>query len=178
MKQYFNINNLDEELQKAKNFKEFVIKEKSKPLSKIQLNRKSLKKYLKEETKNPIVKKTRKYPRSKKTKKIPKGYYEYIKSQFWTKRKIKFFKDFGKQCKKCSSKSCIQLHHVYYDNDNNGNEPNDQLVALCENCHEQFHANYGVEQDMKQQTEEFLRLDLNTLIDEVNEKDNFIRNIT
>ena len=96
------------------------------------------------------------YLSSKKTKneKAPLKYKEYIVSDFWKKRKQKFFTKYKKECTACLSEENINLHHMHYGN--YGNEPDEWLVALCKNCHEEFHTNYELSANMTKDTNDFI----------------------
>lgn len=98
----------------------------------------------------------KKIRKERKQKRIPTKYKLYIKSKFWDARKNKFWKKFGKKCVACSDTLYVQLHHTYYKSCNNGREPDEQLVALCVNCHNEFHTIYGTKKNMEKETVEFL----------------------
>lgn len=87
-------------------------------------------------------------------KRIPKKYALYIKSKFWTKRKNDYYRVHKKICQACSSKKFINLHHILYEDF--GFEKDENLVALCRDCHEEFHEMYGVKHKMKKETNQFI----------------------
>ena len=91
-------------------------------------------------------------------KRIPKKYNIYIKSEFWKKRRNKYFKDFGRKCFICGSVKYIQIHHLEYDNNYYGIEKDEMLVNLCRECHEQFHSIYGTKRKMYDEFNEFIDL--------------------
>lgn len=100
-------------------------------------------------------------------KRIPKQYSVYIKSEWWTKRKNKFYKENEKRCMACLGTKYIDLHHLFYGN--YGNETDEQLVALCRLCHEEYHQTYGVAKDMIHTTNIFIiekreEIDFNSII--------------
>jgi len=88
----------------------------------------------------------------------PLKYKEYIKSMFWRKRRNRFFAEFGRICFICKIKSHIVLHHLEYKNNLFGVEPDESLVCLCNGCHEEFHAIYGVKQKMYDEFNEFIQM--------------------
>lgn len=85
---------------------------------------------------------------------IPKQYKVYIKSKWWTKRKNKFYRKYGKICQACQSTKYIDLHHMLYAN--YGNEEDIHLVALCRGCHEEYHSIHGVKRNMIKETHQFI----------------------
>lgn len=86
---------------------------------------------------------------------IPKKYKDYIKSKWWKKRKIKYYQKFGKKCAVCKSIYHIQLHHLIYGN--YGFEKDEHLIALCSIHHEEYHKQYGVKENMFDDTNEFIK---------------------
>lgn len=90
----------------------------------------------------------------RKYKRIPKQYAVYIKSDWWKKRKEKFYRENEKRCMACLNTHYIDLHHIVYQNF--GEELDRHLVALCRDCHEEFHQLYGVRKSMIEQTNEFI----------------------
>lgn len=67
---------------------------------------------------------------------MPK-YEEYINSKEWLIRKDNYFQSHPKRCKKCRTKDQIHLHHKSYKN--LGSEPDNDLVPLCNSCHQKLH---------------------------------------
>lgn len=91
-----------------------------------------------------------------KRKKIPVKYETYIKSSFWTKRKNQYYQSHVRICGKCGSYKQITLHHLVYNSSTFGSEPDDELVALCWDCHKKFHEIYGVKKDSRVDFKSFL----------------------
>lgn len=89
-------------------------------------------------------------------KRVPKKYSVYIKSIHFEKRKNRYYKKFGKKCMCCGSTEYVQLHHVVYNNFEFGFEKDEDLSALCIQCHKDFHDTYGVKKDMKKDFNDFL----------------------
>lgn len=102
--------------------------------------------------KNKKRKQERKYNR------IPKKYSVYIKSKWWKIRRNRYFQDYGKKCFICGSFKWVVLHHLEYKQSVYGNEPDEMLVQLCKDHHEEFHAFYGVKQKMYNEFDEFIDL--------------------
>lgn len=98
--------------------------------------------------------KHKKKKKQRKHKRIPKQYKVYIKSKWWTRRKNQYYRQNRKICAACSSKFYVSLHHMIYGD--YGNELDENLVALCKWCHEEFHSIYGVKKNMKQETQYFI----------------------
>ena len=88
------------------------------------------------------------------SKKLPKNYKIYIKSVFWERRKKQYYKNHEKVCQACNAKKYIDLHHMWYKN--YGNELDEHLVALCRECHEEYHSIYGVKTNMVSDTNRFI----------------------
>lgn len=91
-------------------------------------------------------------------KRIPKKYILYIKSKFWKTRRNKYFRDYGKKCMVCGSCKYVQLHHIEYRNSDFGFEEDKTLIALCRDCHEEFHLRYRTKQNMQKEVEEFIQI--------------------
>jgi hypothetical protein len=83
------------------------------------------------------------------------SYHEYIKSDLWRLRRYVYFKQHPRRCTACPARSGVTLHHLSYEN--LGNEPDEDLVALCWECHGEFHAKHGVKaKRMRQETLAFI----------------------
>lgn len=65
-------------------------------------------------------------------------YQEYLRSQAWIAKKWLVFKRDGYQCQHCGTAKNIQCHHLTYDH--LYDEPLDDLVTLCKQCHESAHS--------------------------------------
>ena len=94
-----------------------------------------------------------KITRSKRKYKVrcPKSYKTYITSEWWFKRRNRFFKDFGKKCAVCGKSKYVQLHHAYYGE--YGKEKDEDLVPLCIEHHEELHSMLGkTKKDMREET--------------------------
>lgn len=85
-------------------------------------------------------------------------YETYIKSQRWQKKKIEFWKIHDKKCVSCGTTESIHLHHASYDR--LGNESMDDLVPLCDVCHNTLHRMHKDfdEMSLSQFTKEFLTM--------------------
>ena len=107
---------------------------------------------LPKEKKKKVVGKKRK-PRQRK---IIRSYKTYMTSNLWTDRKNRYWKKYGKKCELCGKTSWVTLHHKEYNN-NYGDEPDRELIALCASCHKTFHDNYETKRNMQKETNEFIK---------------------
>lgn len=72
-------------------------------------------------------------------------YKEYLKTDHWRRTRKKFIKkDNHKYCYVCKSTKNLQTHHKSYRTRDGKsklwNEKGGDLVRLCEECHQNFHA--------------------------------------
>ena len=63
-------------------------------------------------------------------------YNEYLQTKHWKNVRTKILDKIHK-CQLCSSKYNLQIHHNTYEN--LGEERYEDLIVLCENCHNKFH---------------------------------------
>ncbi len=96
----------------------------------------------------------RKGNKKKKTTRVPVKYKLYIVSKHWENRKNLYYQSHKRICQACNSSSNIAVHHMFYGN--YGQEKDEHLVALCRDCHEEFHTIYGVKKNMINFTNEFI----------------------
>ncbi len=68
------------------------------------------------------------------------SYSQYIKSDEWSRRRDIYFSLHKKECIACGSSEHIDLHHMTYDRLRS--ERDEDMAALCNVCHEQYHAVY------------------------------------
>lgn len=94
----------------------------------------------------------------------PQDYRRYIKSTFWEARRNNLFKEVGRICCICNSKSYIVVHHLRYIPREFGNEPNSDLAVLCQTCHTDFHNMYGVSKDRHNEFAEFAKIKVTRLL--------------
>ncbi len=76
--------------------------------------------------------KRRKPKRSKRMK-----YFQYMRSEAWRDKRQEAFKHYGRRCEKCSTSSCLVVHHSTYEH--LFNEKMEDLMVLCKDCHNQLH---------------------------------------
>lgn len=85
-------------------------------------------------------------------------YYEYINSNYWKARKLRYYHINKKECVICGETSSVQLHHLCYDPKKYGAEPDDDFVTLCRYHHDLFHKTHGgVPPKMKKKTMEYIK---------------------
>jgi hypothetical protein len=66
------------------------------------------------------------------------SYHEYIQSPEWRElRKIILDRD-GNKCTQCGNTVTLQVHHIHYEN--LFHERKEDLITLCNDCHEATHA--------------------------------------
>lgn len=81
-------------------------------------------------------------------------YGTYINSDVWESRKNRFWQTHARRCAVCDTTKHIQLHHMDYSM--MGNEPDEHLIALCEDHHKQYHFENGVSRHMIRSTLAFV----------------------
>lgn len=68
-------------------------------------------------------------------------YQKYLKSDWWKKRRITALKKALNCCEVCKGRVHIQVHHKTYNR--LGQEEDNDLIVLCERCHESRHSGLG-----------------------------------
>lgn len=66
------------------------------------------------------------------------SYDEYIHSEEWRKRRLLILKRDNYQCQRCGSAKQLRVHHIHYP-ENYGEEPDEDLITLCDTCHSLVH---------------------------------------
>lgn len=64
-------------------------------------------------------------------------YYAYLHSDEWKYRKTQALKRAGYRCSLCGTGKNLEVHHITYKNLFNEND--DDLLAVCKNCHNKIH---------------------------------------
>lgn len=68
------------------------------------------------------------------------NYKEQLADSRWLKKKADILLRDNYTCQKCGAQSHLNVHHLSYENGKLAWEyPNEQLVTLCEQCHENVH---------------------------------------
>lgn len=65
------------------------------------------------------------------------SYSDYLQTEEWARKRLAVWLRDSKRCRICNSNKGIQVHHRDYSNI--GNEPLNDLVTLCRDCHSLFH---------------------------------------
>ena len=66
-----------------------------------------------------------------------RSYDEYLRSEHWQKLRKKILASAKKRCQRCGLPAVLQVHHKTYDN--MGHERDDDLLAVCRECHDTIH---------------------------------------
>ncbi len=75
------------------------------------------------------------------------SYQDYLASQDWKQRRARILKRDNYQCTMCGTGMNLRVHHIRYP-DILGEEPDEDLITVCDSCHEKIHGN-----DIKQKDE-------------------------
>jgi len=65
-------------------------------------------------------------------------YSEYLKTHHWQEKRMQAMKKAEFRCMLCSQEGELHTHHRTYEN--LGREKDCDLICLCSECHEAFHA--------------------------------------
>ena len=76
----------------------------------------------------------------------PGGYYAYIQSKAWAKKREQAFKRYGRKCGVCGRTENLQVHHRHYRT--LFNERMEDLGILCGDCHANEHEDKGAMDSM------------------------------
>lgn len=82
------------------------------------------------------------------------AYDAYIQSKAWGRRISYFYARYGRVCVACGSIEHITVHHMTYAH--MGKEPDEDLVALCKPCHNEYHDINGTQSNMVRRTKSFI----------------------
>jgi 5-methylcytosine-specific restriction endonuclease McrA len=85
-------------------------------------------------------------------------YKAYLQSPEWQEKRERLLEFWDYQCATCSSPLDLQVHHRTYKRV--GNERLNDLIVLCESCHEKFHETLGKQAgpDRPQTVQEIVKL--------------------
>jgi len=64
-------------------------------------------------------------------------YKEYLQTEHWKGVRKRALSRANYKCQLCGSKETLNIHHNTYDN--RGCEKDEDLIALCQNCHGRYH---------------------------------------
>lgn len=82
---------------------------------------------------------------------VIRSYKRYMLSKLWVQRKNQYWQRYGKRCAACGHKNYVTLHHMVYNN-NYGQEPDDEVIALCREHHAMFHQQHKLSKNMRKET--------------------------
>lgn len=74
-------------------------------------------------------------------------YYKLLENKLWyAKRRAILYRD-GNRCTACGSKKELRVHHTFYYSPrvDPWMYPNDSLITLCRQCHEDYHLHHEIE---------------------------------
>lgn len=66
------------------------------------------------------------------------SYAEYLRSPHWMATRAKAIRRAGNRCQVCNGSERLEVHHRTYDRI--GHESAGDLIVLCRECHQTFHA--------------------------------------
>lgn len=66
-------------------------------------------------------------------------YQDYIGGKVWQRRRLAYYAKHPRLCRACQGTEKMHLHHMSYANAYEGKEPDGDLIALCEGCHDHVH---------------------------------------
>lgn len=64
-------------------------------------------------------------------------YIEYLHSDLWKAKRAQAIRDANYKCRICQSMFNLEVHHLSYAH--LGNELPEELIVVCEKCHEEVH---------------------------------------
>jgi len=76
-------------------------------------------------------------------------YKEYLQSDHWKAMRKRQLKLGNYKCNLCNSKDNLNVHHNTYEN--RGNEKDEDLIVLCQECHAKFHGKFEKEDVIENQ---------------------------
>ena len=69
-------------------------------------------------------------------------YAEYLQTPEWFAKRTAALRRAGYRCQLCNRTGRLEVHHRTYER--RGNEAPEDLIVLCEGCHEVFHQSRGM----------------------------------
>lgn len=72
-------------------------------------------------------------------------YADYLQTDHWKKMRTGALERSGNRCQICNSPSTLSVHHRTYER--RGNENPEDLIVLCQSCHQLFHDNGKLERE-------------------------------
>lgn len=75
-------------------------------------------------------------------------YREYLQTPEWKERRYQHLKSVGFLCQICNHDGRLDIHHRTYEN--RGDERRQDLIALCRDCHDLFHSEGKLDEQLTQ----------------------------
>ena len=75
-------------------------------------------------------------------------YHEYLLTEVWYKKRTNIIRRDDNRCRICNSNGILHVHHRCYPKVL-GEELDADLITLCENCHNLYHADKSLRQKPK-----------------------------
>lgn len=69
---------------------------------------------------------------------VNEQYKKYLQSEIWKYKRLSILNRDKYTCQECGSQERLEVHHKTYKNI--FNEPNEDLVTLCNRCHTMEHS--------------------------------------
>jgi predicted HNH restriction endonuclease len=66
------------------------------------------------------------------------SYDDYLRSAVWRSKRARALRRAGEACQVCNARDRLQVHHREYEG-RWGEEPDDDLTVLCDDCHQLYH---------------------------------------
>lgn len=83
-------------------------------------------------------------------------YREYLNSPIWWEKRDRILERDGWRCRKCGSGINLRVHHIRYPVVL-GEEPDSDLITLCDRCHTEIHAQDIQKKKEKEERNEYYR---------------------
>ena len=72
---------------------------------------------------------------------MDEAYADYLRSDTWQEKRERVLNRDNRRCRICGSRDALRAHHLIYRSGVPlGEEPDDDLITLCERCHHDVHA--------------------------------------
>lgn len=83
-------------------------------------------------------------------------YQEYLNSPIWWEKRDRILERDGWRCRKCESGINLRVHHIRYP-EVLGEEPDSDLITLCDRCHTEIHAHDIQKKKENEERKEYYR---------------------
>ncbi len=72
---------------------------------------------------------------------IQMSYYDFLKTPYWNAVSLKVKLNAGFKCQMCGSDENLSVHHRTYEHHGNELQHMEDLICVCQDCHQIFHDN-------------------------------------